>query len=106
MVIENPVLKEIIRIIEKGSNWREEKIGNKSFKDIQKIYGKHNSQKDLCNEILTEWGKKGYVKVDWHTYAKEVGDKGFKFSLKKKNFFMNWLESCPESKGLTSIFSG
>lgn len=98
MVIENPVLKEIIRIIEKGSNWREEKIGNKSFKDIQKIYGKHNSQKDLCNEILTEWGKKGYVKVDWHTYAKEVGDKGFKFSLKKKNFFYEMAGIVPKEQ--------
>lgn len=101
MVIENPVLKEIIRIIENGNNWREEKTGNKSFKDIQKIYGKHNEQKKLCNKILKEWHEKEYVKVDWHTYGEEVGDDGFQFSLKKKNFFYAMAGIVPKEQRIT-----
>ncbi|MBU5472570.1 Wadjet anti-phage system protein JetD domain-containing protein [Roseburia sp. MSJ-14] len=98
MVIENPVLKEMLQIIEKNDNWREEKTGNKSFKDIQKIYGKHNEQKELCNKILKEWQEKGYVNVDWHTYPKEVGRKGFQFSLKKKNFFYEMAGVVPKEQ--------
>lgn len=98
MVIENPVLNEIIQVIETGSNWKKEKTGNKSFKDIQKIYKKNNSQKKECNNILVEWGEKKYVKVDWHTYGKEVGDKGFSFSLKDKNLFYEMARIMPKEQ--------
>lgn len=98
MVIENPVLNEIIQIIEKGSNWRKEKTGNKSFTNIQKIYKQNNSQKEICNSILKEWGEKKYVKVDWHTYGKEVGDKGFEFSLKNKNLFYEMTGITPKER--------
>ncbi len=101
MVIENPVLNEIIQIIEKGSNWRTEKTGNKSFTNIQKIYKENNSQKAICNSILTEWGEKKYVKVDWHTYGKEVGDKGFVFSLKNKNLFYEMAGIKPKEQRIT-----
>lgn len=88
MVIKNPVLNEIIQVIENGDNWRAEKVGNKTFKKIQeKLYKKDNSQKEICNRILVEWEGKKYVKVDWYTYPTYVGQNGFKFSLKDKNVF-------------------
>lgn len=52
MKIENPVLNEVIQIIEKNDNWRKEKSGNKTFKDFQKIYKKDNSEKRDCVEEL------------------------------------------------------
>lgn len=98
MEVENPVLNEIIRIIEKGNNWRKEEVGNKSFKDIQKIYKKDNSEKKNCNEILVKWEKSNYVKVDWYAYKTDIGKEGFSFSLKNKNLFYEMAEITPKAQ--------
>lgn len=37
MIIENPILNEIIKIIETGVNWKQEKEENKTLKNIKKV---------------------------------------------------------------------
>lgn len=85
MVIENLVLNEIIKIIETGNNWREEKGGNKTFDDFQKIYKKDNSEKKSCVEELIHLQEESYITVKW--YQDKVEPMYMKFSLEKKNLF-------------------
>ena len=96
MVIENPILNEIIQIIERGDNWRAEKVGNKTFDDFQKIYKKDNSEKKRCVEKLVHMQENNYIDVKW--YQDKVEPMHMKFSLEKKNLFYEMAGIIPKEQ--------
>lgn len=96
MIIENPVLNEIIQMIETGNNWKNEKTGNKTFKDFQKIYKKDNSEKKNCLENLIQLQENNYVDVKWYQYKTEPIQ--MKFSLEKKNVFYEMAGITPKEQ--------
>lgn len=96
MKIENPVLNEIIQIIETNDNWRSEKSGNKGFGNFQKIYKKDNSEMRNCVEEVIRLQENNYIEVEW--YQDKVEPTHMKFSLEKKNLFYEMAGITPKEQ--------